>query len=129
TAIVQAHDTYRVPFADLPTQQVALFLATREGGGRFDDDSIEFVVQGVSSPNAAGTANVVTPSNVPRGGVVALVTAIPTVDKHGRPDDSVVRSIYLWGDGSSIGTEQYVSDWITSTGPLGDLNLDNKQGI
>jgi hypothetical protein len=129
TTIVQAHDTYRVPFADLPTQQVALFLATREGGGSFDDDSIDFVVQGVSSPNAAGTANIVTPSNVPRGSVVALVTVMPTVDKHGRPDDSVVQSIYLWGDGGSISTEQYVSDWITSTGPLGDLNLDSKQGI
>src|SRR5262249_28485737 len=35
TAIVQANDTYRVPFADLPTQQVALFLATDPRGGGF----------------------------------------------------------------------------------------------
>src|SRR5262249_51474993 len=98
-------------------------------GGRFDDDSIVFVVQGVSSPNAAGTANVVTPSNAARGAVVALVTAEPTVDKQGRPDDLVVRSISLRGDGASISTEQYVADSITSTGPLGDLALDNKQGI
>jgi hypothetical protein len=129
TAIVQAADTYRVPFADLPTQQVALFLATDEDGGRFDDDSIVFVVQGVSSPNATGTANVVTPSNVARGAVVALVTAAPTVDSHGRPDDSVVQSISLRGDGASIQTEQYVASSISSTGPLGDLILNNKQGI
>src|SRR5262249_11867841 len=51
TAIAQANDVYRVPFADLPTQQVALFLATKQGGGRFDDDGVIFVVQGVSSPN------------------------------------------------------------------------------
>jgi hypothetical protein len=129
TAIVQAHDTYRVPFADLPTQQVALFLATDEEGGQFDDNSIVFVVQGVSSPNATGTANVVTPSNVARGAVVALVTAAPTTDSHGRPDDSVVQSISLRGDGASISTEQYVAGSITSTGPLGDLTLDNGQGI
>src|SRR5262249_57329241 len=98
-------------------------------GGRFDDDSIVFVVQGVSSPNAAGTANVVTPSNAARGAVVALVTAEPTLDKQGRPDDSVVQSIRLRGDGASISTEQYVADSISSTGPLGDLTLDNKQGI
>jgi hypothetical protein len=129
TAIVQAKDTYRVPFADLPSQQVALFLATAVGGGRFDDDSIVFVVQGVSSPNATGTANVVTQSNVARGAVVALVTAVPTTDSHGRPADSVVQSISLRGDGASISTEQYVAGSITSTGPLGDLTLDNNQGV
>jgi len=129
TAIAQANDVYRVPFADLPSQQVALFLATDKNGGRFDNDSIEFVVQGVGSPNAAGTSNVVTPSNAARGAVVALVSAAPTVDQHGRPDDSVVRSIRLRGDGASIRTEQYVAESITSTGPLGDLTLNDKQGI
>src|SRR5262249_7268813 len=32
TAIAQSNDTYRVPFADLPTQQVGLFLGTPAGG-------------------------------------------------------------------------------------------------
>ncbi len=129
TAIVQVADTYRVPFADLSAQQVALFLATDANGGRFDDDSIVFVVQGVGGPNATGTANLVTPSNAARGAVVALVTAVPTTDAHGRPDDSVVQSISLRGDGASIQTEQYVAGSITSTGPLGDLTLENNQGI
>jgi hypothetical protein len=129
TAIVQAHDTYRVPFADLPSQQVGLFLATAVGGGRFDDESIDFVVQGVSSPNAAGTANVVTPSNAPRGAVVALVTAAPTTDNQGRPADSVVQSIRMRGDGASISSGQYIASSITSTGPLGDLVLGSHQGI
>jgi hypothetical protein len=129
TAIVQARDTYRVPFADLTSQQVGLFLATDEQGGQFDDDSIVFVVQGVSSPTADGTANVVTPSNVTRGAVVALVTAVLTVDSRGRPGESVVQSISPRGDGASIRTEQYVASSITSTGPLGDLTLQSGQGI
>src|SRR5262249_34913365 len=81
TALVQAVDTFRVPFADLPTQQVALFLVTLPTGGRFDSNNIILVVQGVSQPNADGTANIVTPSNVARGAVTALVTTVSTLDK------------------------------------------------
>ena len=55
TAIVPANSTYRVPFADLPSQQVQLFLALDKNGGRFDNDGIILTVQGVLSPNATRT--------------------------------------------------------------------------
>jgi hypothetical protein len=123
TKILQAVDTYRVPFADLATQTVGLFLATAKGGGRFDDFNIVFLVESVCTPNAAGTANVVTPCNAARGAVVALVTAVPTFDSRGRLQNSVVQSVDLRGDGGSIVTEQWIAGAITSTGPLGDLLL------
>jgi hypothetical protein len=123
TALVQAIDTFRVPFADLPTQQVALFLVTLPTGGGFDSNNIILVVQGVSRPNADGTANIVTPSNTARGAVTALVTTVPTFDKFGRGLGSVVKSIDLRGDGGSILSKQSITNSVTSTGPLGDLTL------
>jgi RTX calcium-binding nonapeptide repeat (4 copies) len=129
TSLAPAADTYRVPFADLPTQQLAEFLVTSPSGGKFDSNSIVLIVQGVSSPNAAGTANVVTPSNVARGAVTALVTAVPTFDSRGRPLGSAVQSIALRGDGGSIRTAQAITDSITSTGPLGDLTLQSSQPV
>jgi hypothetical protein len=131
TALVQANDTFRAPFADLATQQVQLFVVTDPNGGHFDDDGIVLVVQSVTSPNAAGTGNIVTPSNVARGAVTALVKVVPTYDSHGKPQSSVVQSIDLRGDGGSIQTEQSFSATgsITSTGPLGDLTLQESQGL
>jgi cytoskeletal protein CcmA (bactofilin family) len=129
TAIAQATDTYRVPFADLATQQVQLFAATAAGGGFFDDNGIVLEVQGVSSPNATNTGNVVTPSNVARGAAVALVKVVPTFDKNGQPQNSAVSSIDVSGDGASVQTRQWVADHITSTGPLGDLILQSGRGV
>jgi hypothetical protein len=123
TALVQAIDTFRVPFADLATQQVALFLVTLPTGGGFDSNNIILVVQGVSRPNADGTANIVTPSNTARGAVTALVTTVPTFDKFGRGLGSVVKSIDLRGDGGSVLSKQAITNSMTSTGPLGDLTL------
>jgi hypothetical protein len=125
TAIVQANDTFRVPFADLATQQVGLFLATLAGG--FSNSEVVLVVQGVPTPNAGGTANIVTPSNVARGAVTALVSAVPTLVS-GKLT-SVIQTIALRGDGGSIQTQQYIAVGITSTGPLGDLQLLNSQGV
>jgi hypothetical protein len=119
TAIVPAHDTYRVPFADLAAQHVGFFLDTDPRGGRFDNDEIAFTVQ----------ANNGVPSNVARGAVTALITAVPSLDLHGEPADSIVQSIALRGDGASIDSEQWVSQSITSTGPVGDVNIDSGQGI
>jgi hypothetical protein len=129
TKIVAAKDTYRVPFAGLLTQQVTLFVATDKPGGHFDSNGITLKVQGVSSPNAEGTANIVTPSNTDRGAVIALVTATPTFDRQGHRHDSFVRSIDLRGDGGSIQTKQMIAGPITSTGPLGNLILQSKQGV
>jgi hypothetical protein len=121
TALVQSNDTYRVPFADLATQQVQLFVVTNPSGGSFNGNGILLTLQSVSSPNAAGTANVVTPSNVARGAVTALV----------KVQNSVVQSINLRGDGGSIQTLlPFSADGsITSTGPLGDLTLHESQGL
>jgi Ca2+-binding RTX toxin-like protein len=123
TAIVQANDTFRVPFADLPTQQVGLFLVTDHSGGHFDDHSILLTVEGVSVPNGTMTANVVTPSNAARGAATALVTVVPTYDHDGHLQNSVVQSIAIRGDGAAIQTEQLITQLITGTGSLGDLTL------
>jgi hypothetical protein len=132
TAIVQANDTFRVPFADLPTQQVQLFFDTDPNGGHFDDDGIilevEAVVTATNSANPAA-GNTITPSNVARGAATALVTVVPTYDKDGHLQNSVVKSIEVRGDGASIQTQQWISDHISSTGPLGDLILQSGQGI
>jgi hypothetical protein len=128
TVIAQSNDTYRVPFADLPTQQVGLFLGTPAGGGSFDNSDVVLVVEGVPSPNAAGTANTVTPSNTHRGAATALVYVIPTFVS-GKLANSVIQTITLRGDGASIRTPLYVASAITSTGTLGDLTLQNTQGI
>ncbi|MHB1421755.1 MAG: hypothetical protein ACYC3I_00885 [Gemmataceae bacterium] len=134
TMIVQANGTFRVPFADLWTQQVGFFFDSDENpgpgpSGHFDNNDIAFTVQGVRTPNATATGNIFTPSNVARGAVTALVTITPTVDCHGNPEDSVVQTIDLRGDGASIRTQQYIAGGITSTGPLGDLILESPQGI
>jgi hypothetical protein len=129
TVVVQATDTYRVPFADLATQQAQLFVATARGGGHFSDDGIVLEVQGVSRPNSTNTGNVVTPSNVPRGAAIALVKLVPTFDGNGHLQDSIVSSVDVSGDGASVQTRQWIADHITSTGPLGDLILQSGQGV
>src|SRR5262249_7902236 len=89
TAIVQAGsvsgspvETFRVPFADLNTQEVGFFIDDKALGfaNQFDHTKVVLAVQGVSTPNASGTANIVTPSNVARGAVVALITVAETFD-------------------------------------------------
>jgi hypothetical protein len=129
TAIVQANDTFRVPFADQPQYHVGLFIATDDDGRHFDNASINLAVEGVASPNSTGTGNVIAPSNVARGADTALVTVVPTHDRWGRPEDSVVQSVAIRGDGASIQTGQYITSGITSTGPLGNLTLSSGQGI
>ncbi len=144
TAIVQAGsingstvETFRVPFADLPTQQVGFFLddtPTSCGRGQFDCENVVLVVQGVSTANSSGTANIVTQSNVARGAVIALITAAETFDTRNRIDGSVIEDINLCGDGGSIQTRLSVGTpndcsepraalipAICSTGPLGDV--------
>jgi hypothetical protein len=125
TAIVQANDTFRVPFTDQSSQQVALFLVTSPTNLGFDSHSVVFQVEGILSPNSAGTANVTTPSNTARGAVTALVTAAPP----SKGAASVIQTVAFRGDGASIQTSQWISSSITSTGPLGDLNLLSSQGI
>jgi hypothetical protein len=118
TAIVQANDTFRVPFADLATQQVGLFLDTVAGASSFSNANVILVVEGVP-----GTGNTIMPSNVARGAVTALVAV------SGTPAGSVIQTISLRGDGASIRTSQYIAHAIISTGRLGDLQLQSTLGI
>ena len=130
TSIVQAGstngqnaETFRVPFADLTSQHVAFFVATEESPCGFSNDTIAFTVQG----NNNGLT--VQPNNVARGAVTALITVTRPLDKHGRPEDSVVQTVALDGDGGSIQSDQFIVQAITSTGPLGDICVAACQGI
>jgi hypothetical protein len=131
TKMAYSNDTFRVPFADLPTQQVQEFLVTNPTGGSFNSNGILFTLQSTRTPNAAGTANIVTANNVARGAVTALVKVVPTHDSLNNLLNPVVQSIDLRGDGGSIQTQQPFSATasITSTGPLGDLTVLSAQGI
>ncbi len=138
TAIIQAGSesgstaTFRVPFAD--TSQVGFFMDDTPGAGALDNRNVALTVQGVSTPNSTGTANIVTPSNVARGSVIALITAAETFAATGRLDDSIIQTVSLRGDGGSIQTQQTIGSSpdnsrtkvpltpsISSTGPLGDV--------
>ena len=128
-------ETYRVPFADLSSQQVGFFVVDNTLP-QFDAENVVLVVQSVSTADSSGTTNVVTPSNVPRGAVTALITVAQTFDRAGQENGSIIESISLRGDGGSIQTQQTIgvpgannqtkapfTAAITSTGPLGDVIL------
>jgi hypothetical protein len=141
TAIVQAGsvngstvETFRVPFAD--RYDVGFFMDDTPGSGRFDSRNVALEVEGVSTPNSTGTGNIVTPSNVSRGSVIALVTVAETFNPQRALDDSLIESISMRGDGGSIQTQQTIGSSldgslaqgsftpaITSTGPLGDVTI------
>jgi acrosin len=133
---VNAGETFRVPFADLSTQQVRFFIDTSTTNGSFDNKDIDFTLQGVSTANSAGTGNNTQPSNVARGAVVALITAVETFNPNtpGLVKSEVMENISLQGDGGSLTTFQPVGNTptlpvqsftpsITSTGPLGDVSV------
>jgi hypothetical protein len=105
TPIVQANDTFRVPFADNLT--VALFLDTTTGGV-FDGKDVLFTDQ---------------VANDARGAVTALVSAAISNSQ------TTITTIALNGDGGAIQTQQDISQLITSTGPLGDLILKSMHGL
>jgi hypothetical protein len=111
TVIVQAGDTFRIPFADV--QKVAFFFATLSGGS-FDTNKVLFTDQ---------------MPNTPRGSVTALVIVVVQLSGDGTPLNSVIQEINLRGDGGAIQTNQSITQAITSTGPLGDLNLTAPEGI
>jgi hypothetical protein len=133
---VNAGETFRVPFADLASQQVELFIDTSTTNGSFDNKDIDFAVQGVSTANPSGTGNTTQPSNVARGAVVALITAVETFNPNnpGLVKSEVMQNIFLQGDGGSLTTFQPIGNTstlpvksftpsITSTGPLGDVSV------
>jgi hypothetical protein len=142
TAIVQAGssngstmETFRVPVADVATETVGFFMDDTPGSGHFDNNSVDLVVQSVSTANTTGTANIVTSSNAARGAVIALINVAETFS-HKSLQNSIIESISLRGDGGSIQTNQTIGSLnagtqtmapftpsITSTGPLGDVTI------
>jgi hypothetical protein len=109
TLIVQASDTFRVPFADaLP---VAFFMDTQASDHQFDSHDVLFTDQ---------------VANDARGAVTALVNVTVPVNP---PNASTIQTIDLRGDGGAIQTQQAIVQRITSTGPLGDLILTAAGGL
>jgi hypothetical protein len=118
TRLVEANDTFRVPFTGSSTYQVGFFMDDNPWG-QLDWDDVAFTIQSDVSINAAGTANVVTPSNVARGADVALIQVGSTSLFGG----SQIEGITIQGDGASLSTYQSINGPIVSTGSLGDLTL------
>jgi hypothetical protein len=122
TAIVQAADTFLVPFADLFNQQVAFFMddVPNTNVNAFDNADVVFDVQSDNGQQ----------ENVDRGAVTALIT----VDKgsysySSNTVSSIIQTIDLRGDGGSITSKQWIAQGITSTGPLGDIAVDATLGL
>jgi hypothetical protein len=106
TAIVQASDTFRVPFANvLP---VTFFLSTQKNGMHFDSMSVQFTDQGPADA---------------RGAITALIGVAAA------GNFATIQTIDLRGDYGAIQTQQVIARAITSTGPVGDLLLKEADGI
>jgi hypothetical protein len=112
TLIVQASDTFRVPFADaLP---VAFFMDTQAHNHHFDAHDVLFTDQA---------------ANDARGAVTALINVTVSLNPGGQPKASTIQTIDLRGDGGAIQTRQPIARSITCTGPLGDLILTAAGGL
>jgi hypothetical protein len=144
TAIVQANDTFLVPFADVTNQQVGFFIddSPNTSANAFDNADVLFTEQ---SNNAQK-------QNIDRGAVTALITVtkgssgilppyLTSAAPAGPPQassmahvqstssPSVIQTIDLRGDGGSLVSRQWVAQGITSTGPLGDLSINVTPGM
>ena len=127
TAIVQANDTFLVPFADVMNQQVGFFIDDTPTPTRTSSTTPTS-----SSPSRADNGQ---QENVDRGAVTALVTDRPVKLPYfvPLPDTiralSIIQTIDLRGDGGSMISRQWVAQGITSTGPLGDVAIDVALGM
>jgi hypothetical protein len=118
TRVVQANNTFRVPFTGNTTYQVGFFMDDNTGS-QFDWADVAFTIQSDVTINARGTANNVALSNVARGADVALIQVGLTSNGSG----SQINGITIQGDGASFTTFQSIDGPILSSGTLGDLNL------
>ena len=121
TAQVQANTTFVVPFG---LYAVTLYMPTLNFG-RFDANDVLFFDQFANDPNAAAEG---LPTNA------SVIATVPVAIQPGSKlvfgqNTSIIQGISLVGDGGSIQTAQWVNGPITSTGPVGDLNLRANQGI
>ena len=128
TAIVQADtinkasatETFRVPFADLPTQQVAFYLDDGQYNNAFDNANVIFT-------NQRNNGQV---ENGARGADTALITvALGHYVFSPTTTSSIIQSINLRGDGGSFVSTQWVAKSITSTGALGDVSINVPSGM
>lgn len=105
TLIVQANDTFRVPFAaDPKAPLVTWFFASNNNGKNFDNKNVFFIDQGLADA---------------RGAVTALITV----------NTAVLQTLALRGDYGALVTQQPIASAITSTGPMGDLFLSAPNGL
>jgi hypothetical protein len=142
TAIVQANDTFLVPFANVMNQQVGFFMddTPNSNFNQFDNADVVFTVQADNAQQ----------QNLDRGAVTALISvteaayiyaATPTTTTtHGgtmptAPPptsttlSSIIQTIDLRGDGGSLVSKQWVAQGITSTGPMGDIAINSVLGM
>ena len=113
-------ETFRVPFADLPTQNVTFYLATGQFPGAFDNANMRFQNQ----------ANNGVRQNAPRGAVSALIqTAQGSYQYSPGTISAIVQTLDLRGDGGSFVSNLWVARSISSTGALGDAYVNQILGI
>ena len=104
----QAHETFRIPFSD--TRPVAFFLDTEWPPHQGALDPFGFVFNQLTLPNNT------------RGAVVAFVTTAIATDPAG-DSGTIIPTVTLCGDGGGFDDGQPIFDQITSTGPLGNINV------
>jgi hypothetical protein len=130
TSIVTANSTFRVPFA---TQYpVAFFFGTLSTQTIFGTQDVLFTDEQAESPVTTD----------PRGGVTAMVTIVSSPlggaatsvklnDLLGvqATYESGITAVAFNGNGGSLLTGLPIAKSITSTGPLGDIDLTNGDGL
>jgi hypothetical protein len=115
TALVQASNTFRVPFAN--PQEVVFFYVESTGGGSFTDKPLLFSVQDVVTAVDQldiTKGNRTHKSNAERGAVTGLVTVVPMFDHDGNRKEAQVLGIDLRGDGGSIYANQSLPNFYTT---------------
>jgi hypothetical protein len=109
-----------VPFADLPTQQVAFYLVTGQFSTTFDNANILFANEsdhGETQNAARGADSALI--NVAQGSYIYSPTTV----------NAIVQTLDIRGDGASFVSNLWVAKSITSTGPLGDVSVNQVLGI
>jgi hypothetical protein len=150
TQIVQANDTFLVPFSDVMNQQVGFFMddTPNSSANQFDNSDVIFTVEADNGQQ----------ENVDRGTVTAIITVtegtyVYTSSAPVQPKaisassvansatkatpaavapvslSSIIQTIDFRGDGASLISKQWVAQGMTSTGPLGDIALDSVLGL
>ena len=123
TKIVQAADTFLVPFANNPSSPLQVgFFFDNSTSGSFNWSDVAFSVQNDVTVSSDGKTPYVIPTDT-HGSDVATITI--KLSNGG----SQIQGVGIVGDGASISTQQWINGPIASTGSLGDLSLLTSQPI